>query len=85
MCELAIEDQDMSDEEKVLLCLFIDNNGISVASSKGRFDMVARLGRLTKSKDSCKRRYNQYYTTSADYDFHPFLFSQGLLTQALGS
>ena len=77
VCELAATTDDdletLAGDERVLLSLLTDKNGISVASSKGPFDMAARLGKVAKNKDMCRTRYSRCDITSKEYESHPFV------------
>ena len=72
VCELGVGGKELSKDEQVLLSLLQDNHGISIASSKGPFDMAALLGRVTKNIESCRSRYNRCDIASIHYKNHPF-------------
>ena len=72
VCELGVGGKKLSKDEQVLLSLLEDKHGISIASSKGPFDMAALLGRVTKNIESCRSRYNRCDIASIHYKNHPF-------------
>ena len=73
VCELVLSEKELSGDEKVLLSLLTERHEISIASSKGPFDMAALLGRVTKSSEACRRRYSRCDIASSHYKNHPFL------------
>ena len=73
VCELVLSEKELSSDEKVLLSLFMEKHEISIASSKGPFDMAALLGRVTKSSEACRSRYSRCDIASYHYKNHPFL------------
>ena len=73
VCELVLSEKELSSDEKVLLSLMTERHEISIASSKGPFDMAALLGRVTKSSEACRTRYSRCDIASSHYKNHPFL------------
>lgn len=73
VCELVLSEKELSSDEKVLLSLLTERHEISIASSKGPFDMAALLGRVTKSSEACRTRYSRCDIASSHYKNHPFL------------
>ena len=58
VCKLATKPKsELKTEDKVLLAILENRQGISLASSKGPFDMAARLGEMTRDENSCRDRY----------------------------
>ena len=72
VCELGVGGTSVSKDELVLMSLLAGKNGISIASSKSPFDMAVLLGRVTKSIESCRERYNRCDIASSHYKNHPF-------------